>query len=110
MKLKCLFKHNESIQEKINKIYLVENYLDFFKIVNILRDAVAMKKIILTDDQINGMKFQTREINFLNEWKISQNDINNLINFKNRKYNYHKTSFYDNKILRLISKEISDLI
>jgi len=54
MKFRCLFnKPNKQIEEKIKKIMLVENYLDFFRIINILRDSVAMKKIILTDEQNN---------------------------------------------------------
>jgi len=111
IQLNCFFgKPNKNLKEKIYKINHVNNYLDYYKIINILRDSVALKNIILTNDQYNGMKFLNREINFDNEWKFSDNEINNIINFKNRGFSYQKNNFCDINIIQLISEEISVLL
>jgi len=107
----CLYnKIDQSIEEKIKMIGQVENYLDFFKFIKILRDSVLLKKIILTKDQYNGMRFFYRELDLDNEWIISDEDIFDIIKYKNRGISNQRNYIYDKKILKLISKEISNLL
>lgn len=111
IKFACLFKKSiKSKQRQIAKIYQVKNYLDFFKIIKILRDSVLLKKILLTKEQHNGMKFLNRELNLEDEWNFSDIDIISFIEHKNKGFFYQNKNIYDKNIKDFISKEIFDLL
>jgi len=113
IKFNCFLKNSSSqklIQEKISNINQAMNYLDFYTIIKVLRDSILLKKIILTKDQLNGMKFLQKEFNIDHEWKFSDNDIVNFIKFKNRGISFQKNNHFDQNILELIPKEIKDLL
>lgn len=94
----------------MKKISQSHDFLDFFKLINVYRDIFLLKKILLTKDQLNWMKFLYRELDFDDHLIFSNNEIVDLIKYKYKVINSHKNHDLDKKLLELIWKEISDLL